>query len=489
MRAPGSVLAALLAAATLVAAPSGVSPADAVEAGDGAQLRALLEQGADANAAQADGTTALHWAAWRDDLQAARLLVKAGADVTARNRYGVTPLSLAATNGDAGMISLLLEVGADPKATLPGGETVLMTAARTGKLDAVSALLDAGADPNAAEDSGQTALMWAAAEGHMAVVNKLIEAGGDLRAAVDSGFTPFFFAVREGRIGVVEALLEAGVDVNEPFSPRKPSRKGPPVGTGALRLAVTNAHFELAAHLLDAGADPNEIVPGYSLLHLITNVRQPGIGDNDPAPQGSGSMTSLELVRRLVAAGADVNARMTKHVNFGNTRLHRDKATPFFLAAGTADAPLLRLLIEIGADPSIPNAENTTPLIAATGVGTRSPGEDPGTEEEVLETVELLLELGADVNAVDDHGETPMHGAAYKNLPKVVRLLADRGADIAVWNKPNEWGWTPLVIARGYRFGNFKPSQVTIDAISEILLANGVAPDLTTIPAKNRVEY
>ena len=489
MRTPSVVLLALLTAAAGGAAPKGASPAEAAEAGDGARLAALVEQGADVNAAQADGMTALHWAAWRDDVKAAKLLVGAGANAAAANRYGVTPIALAATNGSAPMIRLLLDAGADANTSLPGGETVLMTAARTGDIDALTALLDAGADPNAAEERGQTALMWAAAEGHVLVVKKLIAAGGDFRAAVDSGFTPFFFAVREGRIEVAELLMEVGVGVNEPFSPRKPTRRGPPVGSGALRLAASNAHFELAARLLDAGADPNESVPGYGLLHLITNVRKPGIGDNDPPPEGSGSMSSLELVRKLVEKGADVNARMSKHVNFGNTRLHRNQATPFFLAAGTADAPLLRLLVELGADPSIPNAEGTTPLIAATGVGARSPGEDPGTEEETLEAVELLLELGADVNAVDEHGETPMHGAAYKNLPKVVRLLAERGADIAVWNKPNEFGWTPLVIARGYRFGNFKPSQATVDALSEIMLAAGVAPDLSSVPAKNREIY
>ena len=136
----------------------------------------------------------------------------------------------------------------------------------------------------------------------------------------------------------------------------------------------------------------------------------------------------------------------------------------------------MRTLASLGADVWIPNADGSTPLMAAAGLGTRSPGEDAGTESEVLEAVEAALELGADINAVDDNGETAMHGAAYKNLPRVVEYLASNGAEISVWNTANRFGWTPLAIATGYRFGNFKPSEVTIDAIRQVMLANGVLP-------------
>ncbi len=385
------------------------------------------------------------------------------------------------------MIRLLLDAGVSPESALPGGETALMTAARTGKLEAVRALLDAGADPNLAEESGQTALMWAAADGHEAVVRELIARGADAQASLQSGFTPFFFAVRNGRIGVVEALLEVGVDVNAPFSPKRINRKAPPAGSGALLLAVRNAHYELASRLLDAGANPNDDAPGYTPLHRVVNVRSPGVGDNDPSPPGSGSMTSLQFVKRLVEAGADINARMSKDVDLGNTRIEREGATAFFLAAHAADIQLLQLLVELGADPSIPNVKGTTPLMAAAGIGTRSPGEDAGTLEEVEEVVAYLLDLGADINAVNQDGETAMHGAAYKNAPGTVELLVARGADIAVWNRENNFGWTPLVIARGYRFGNFKPSQVTIDAIAKALLAEGVTPDLTSKPGRREI--
>ena len=448
--------------------------ADAAQARNHAQLKSLLDQGANPNAPQVDGMTALHWAAYRDDIEAARLLLDSGAQVAPENRYGVTPLSMAAVNGSAPMVDLLLDRGADPNTALPGGETVLMTASRTGKLAPVRSLLLAGADVNASETQGQDALLWAAAEGHADVLELLVEYGADFRKALPSGFTPLFFAVREGHIPVVEALLDLGIDVNGEFEPEKPNRKAPRIGTTPLMLAVQNCHFELAAFLLDRGADPNADAPGYTALHVLVEARKPGIGDNDPPPPGSGAMDSLELVRRLAAAGANLDARMTRQVNFSNTRLNKLGATPFFLASMTADAPLLRVLADLGADPSIPNADNSLPLHAAAGLGTRSPGEDAGSEEEVVETVDFLLELGLDIDAVNDNGETPMHGAAYKNLPAVVHQLAENGADIQIWNKENAHGWTPLTIARGYRFGNFKPSAVTVEALKQVMLAAGV---------------
>jgi ankyrin repeat protein len=287
------------------------------------------------------------------------------------------------------------------------------------------------------------------------------------------------FAVREGRIGVVRALVEAGADANETVqikAARRGGGKRPPAGASALLLAVANAHYELAAYLLDAGADPNADLPGYTVLHAITSVRKPGVGDNDPAPEGSGNMTSIELVKKLAARGANCNARMTKRARLANTRLNELGATPFLLAALTADAELMRTLAALGADPSLENADHSTPLMAAAGLATRSPGEDAGTESEVLEAVRAALDLGADVNAVDDNGETAMHGAAYKNLPKVVELLAAKGAKVEIWNRKNKYGWTPLLIAEGYRHGNFKPSPETVAAIRRVMIAAGVSP-------------
>ena len=466
--------------------------ADAAEKMDRAAIRALLRQRADVNAPQVDGMTALHWAAYQDDLETSELLLRAHANPKAATRYGITPLSLACANGNGALVDLLLKSGADPNAALPGGETPLMTAARVGSLASVKVLLARGATVDAKDERrGQTALMWAAAEGHADVVQTLVELGADIHLRLSSGFTPLLFAVREGRSSVVRVLLKAGSDVNETVPmDRKRGYGGrlPPAGASPLLLAVTNAHFQLAAELLDAGANPTADLTGYTVLHAITSVRKPGVGDNDPAPEGSGAMTSLELVKKLVAAGANVNARMTRRANLTNTRLNELGATPFMLAGQTADAELLKTLAALGADTKLPNADSSTPLMAAAGLATRSPGEDAGTEPEVLEALQVLLDLGADINAVDNNGETAMHAAAYKNLPGVVKFIAAKGARIDLWNRDDKFGWTPLAIAVGYRFGNFKPSPETEAAVREVMIAAGVTPP-KTVAAKTQQIY
>jgi ankyrin repeat protein len=323
--------------------------------------------------------------------------------------------------------------------------------------------------------------MWAAGEGHLPVVERLIEQGAEVQARSKSGFTPLLFAVREGHIDVARVLLKAGAEVSEIL----PSRLKRSTGAGefsqegiypAIHLAVSNGHLELAAMLLDAGADPNNSEPGWTPLHVVTWLRKPGAGSNELGPVGSGNMDSLEFVRKLVAHGADVNARMTKRTRAGASTLNMIGATPFLMAARTGDAELMRLLAELGADPLLPNADNSTPLIVAAGLGTRSPGEDAGTESEVLEAVKVALELGNDINAVDNKGETAMHGAAYKHLPSVVRFLADNGAKIEIWNQKNRSGWTPLKIADGVRRGgNIRMSEPTAAVFREIMTAAGVS--------------
>ena len=494
MRPLGAAGMAMLLTTTILAATLKSPLADAVQAMDQASIRSLLKRTVDVNAPQVDGMTALHWATYQDDIEVAKLLVDAGANVRAENRYGVTPLSLACQNGNTALVELLLEAGANPNTTLRGGETVLMTAARTGRIGSVKALLSRGAKVDWKEPHGQTALMWAAAEGHSSVVGLLIEAGADFRTPlVDSGFTPLFFAVREGQINVVRTLLKAGVEVNETIQPKKSSGKGPRKGMSPLILAVENGHFELALALLEAGADPNDQRSGFTALHAITWVRKPNHGDGedgDPAPIGSGKLSSLQFVRELVEHGADVNARLKTGAS-GPGQLSRVGATPFLLAAATDDAVLMRLLVDLGADPLLGNQDHCTPLMAAAGVGTLAPGEEAGTEPEALEAVQLALDLGGDINAVDDNGETVMHGAAYKNLPSVVQLLADKGAKIETWNRENKYGWTPLRIAEGYRVGNFKPSAETIVAIRRVMQTAGLTPPPNSMPpaAEVRGDY
>ena len=465
--------------------------ADAAERADRAAVRALIAQHVDVNQAQADGMTALHWAVHRDDLETAKLLVDAKADVKAANRYGVTPLSLACTNGDEAIVALLLDAGADPNTKLSGGETVLMTAARTGKLGPVKALLARGADVNARERRGQTALMWASAEGHAEVVQALLRAGAEFRTPLPSGFTPLFFAVREGRTDVARILLKAGADANEAMQPKKSSGRAPVRGTTPLILAVENGHFELALALLEAGADPNDQRCGFTALHTLSWVRKPNRGDEesgDPAPIGSGTLSSLQLVEKLVEHGADVNAQLERGAS-GRGVLSRRGATPFLLASMTADVPYMTMLIQLGADPRLPNAQHSTPLMAAAGLGCLAPGEEAGTEDEAIEAVKLALELGNDVNAVDDNGETAMHGAAYKSFPRIVQFLTDKGARIEVWNRKDRHGWTPLMIAEGHRPGNFKPSPETIAALHRVMRAAGLPPPPGTTPIEDRKGY
>jgi ankyrin repeat protein len=416
---------------------------DAAKRGDAAQVRALLGRKADVNGVAPDGATALHWAVQRDDLVMVDLLLRSGANATAANRYGITPIFIAAANGNGQIVEKLLHAGANANTAMAGAETVLMIAARTGKAGAIKALLAHGADVGAREPSkGQTALMWAAAENNAEAVRLLVDAGADVHERSSNGsFTPFLFAVRAGHLDASKTLLDAGAKIDDAL----------PDGTSALVLATINAHYELAAFLLDKGANPNAAAQGWTALHQIAWSRRHNAGFNLPGPVATGNLDSLDLVRKLVELGANVNARQTKEPRDGNrNQQNRIGATPFLLAAKSADVPLMRVLLENGADPSIKTNNNTTPLMVAAGVGIWAPGENPGTHEEALAAVKLILELGADVNAVDDNGDTAVHGAVYRGgaIP-IIQLLADKGARL---DRVNKKGWMPVTAADGVEY-------------------------------------
>lgn len=460
----------------------------------GPAIRALLDTAVDVNAAQLDGTTALHWASRQDDPEAVGLLIGAGANVGVANRYGVTPLHLAATNGSADVVGVLLNAGADPDTALPGGDTALMVAARTGRVDVLRLLVDAGAEVDRREGwREQTALMWAAAEGNAEAVGLLVGAGAEVDARSGGKLTPLLFAVREGRVDAVRALLTFGADVNGSATD----------GSSPLAVAVINAHFELALQLLEAGADPNASDPRGSILHALAWMRRPGSG-TPPLP--TGSVSSLEFGRALLEQGADPNwhvdweeipfevdlgvVKLPPGISVGRNFVSFVGATPFYLAAKHADVELMRLLVEHGADPLLPTAQNVTPLMVAAGVGFwdgESPGPNNGTPEAVrLEAVRLALDLGNDIHAVTDFGttllegdavallrrhplnlgefdpqqdrgdmrwggSTALHGAAMMGVNVIVEFLVEQGARL---DARNGLGWTPLMVAEGVFVAN-----------------------------------
>ena len=469
-----------VAGAGLGAAGAEAPLADAVRRGDDATIRTLLDAQVDVDAVQGDGATALHWAAYLDDADTVALLIRAGADVNLPNHYGVTPLALASRNGNAPVIQQFLRAGADPNAPLHSvnaGETPLLLAARSGQVDAVRTLLDVGADVHATESwNGQSALMWAAAEGHVPVVQALIAGGADIGARSNSGATPLLFAARKGSSDAVRGMLEAGADVNATR----------PDGASPLLAAVINGHEDLVDLLLDAGADPNVeggstrlTVRGVRARPMPLEIRKLGYTERDSETVTRGNifgrplqaavhvanwhisdqfivvnLDRVRVIESLLAYGADVNGRNTmEEPRWGGARYrrHMTGATAFMLAAKAADVEVMRLLLDHGADPTIGTEDNITPLMAAAGISWAS-NQDRASEAQVLEAVTLLVEeLGADVNAESDVGETAMHAAAYRGANRVVQYLFDRGAALDVVARD---GRTPLRVADGVEYGN-----------------------------------
>ena len=459
---------------------------DAVKAGDTEAVRTLIAGGAAVDTPAADGATALHWAVHRDAAELVDLLIAAGADVSIANRYGVPPLSLAAENGSAPLIERLLAAGADPNTAMPGGETVLMTAARVGAPDAVRVLLAHGADPNARDEvGGQTALMWAAARDNAAAIHVLAELGADVHAKTASGprrprssanftsppptgFTPLMFAVRGGHLDATRVLLETGADVNDTLSD----------GQSALVVATANAHWQLADYLLDQGADPNLAGAGWNALHQTVRTRRMNLSFGIPPPIPKGTLDSIHVVEKLIAKGVDIDARMTRNglKDGQRNRLNRLGATAFFLAAKVTDVEAMRALVDAGADPLMPNADGTTPLMVAAGLAIWNPGEDGGSlsgqEDEVLEAVRMCVELGNPIDAVNYRGETALHGAAFRGANNVVAYLVEQGADL---DARTEQGWSPLAVANGFSYSDFYKAQVhTAALLRELMETRGI---------------
>ena len=449
------VLALVLLSQTGVFAAGDARLINAIRAKDVGAVRALLKQRMDVNAPQGDGSTALHWAAHVDDLTIADLLIRAGARGAVANENGFTPLHLACINRNGAMVERLLAARADANAASVNGETVLMTCARAGDARGVKALLLKGARVNEKEKAhDQTALMWAAAQRHSDVTRLMIEAGAEIHArsrvysqtvvgeqtqrfgreelnytVLRGGSTPLLFAARSGDVVSARLLLAAGANVNDAL----------PEGMSALVVAAHSGHTEVGKLLLEKGADPNTADAGYTAMHAAV------------------LRSDLALVKALLERGANPNLRTTK-----GTPIRRDTtdynlpatligSTPYMLGARYLEPAIMKALAEGGADTTMTFRDGATPLMLATGAGSGGNSTRRGIaaidggkvepESKVLAAVTAAIDLGADVNASNQAGDTALHVAASRGYNTIVQLLADRGAQLNVKNKR---GLTPL---------------------------------------------
>jgi len=451
--------------------------ADAAKRHDWAAVRVLLDEGADVNLPLGDGATALHWASYWDHSEMTTRLLQAGAVVDATNDLGVTALWLAANNASREMTQSLLVAGADPGIALPSGETPLMTAARTGDPDVVSLLLTYGAAVDLRERShGQTALMWAVSQEHPAVVGLLLKHGArvDERSDVypqvvsssgnadrsgvfeveQGGYTPLLFAARTGGVESARLLLAAGADVNESAA----------MGTSPLVVAAHSGHRAVAEVLLRAGADPTRVEGGYTALHAAV-LR----GDE-------------VLVKALLAHGADPDQTMTRGTPArrvsADWRLPHSMigATPFWIAARFREPQIMEILADHGADPQTALRGETSVVAAIRGGTTRGRfgirlADAADERRRTIQAVSLALDVGADVEACTESGDTALHAAATRRLDDVIGLLAERGATLDV---RNEAGQTPLGLALtgpqglGARYSSGDTSSTTAELLREL---------------------
>ena len=470
----------------------------AVKSKDAKAVRELLPK-VNVKAATADGTTALHWAAHWNDAATVDALIRAGANVNAATDLGVTPLWLACADGSPAIVASMLKAGAKPNVAAPSGETPLMAAARTGQVESVRALLAAGADANARDTArGQTALMWAAAQRHAEVVRALLVGGADVNARSvvrrrlgfvagnrngtghsaeeqkrlsvefdEGGYTALLFAAQQDDLDSARVLVEAGADVQDTA----------PVGTSALVVAVHSDSARVAEFLLEKGANPNADGAGYSALHAAV------------------LRGNAALVKALLAHGANPNTKLTRPTparRYGNEWAFGDNligATPFYLAAKFGELVLMRTLAAAKADPSIQAQDGSTALMMALDTPTvRAGGVDGfGTdrrdryglindvtpeqlERDALTIARTAIELGSDVNQADANGNTALHQAATKSFNQLVELLVARGAQV---NAKNRRGQTPLALAEGGAAANAARRRI---ASGNQASANGPSP-------------
>ncbi len=456
----GCCLAVLGTAGAALAADSAL--ADAAMQNDAHKVRALLAQKADVNAAQGDGTTALHWAVYHHDASLVKVLLAAGADVKAKTRLGaLTPVMMAARAGDSAVLRLLLDAKGDAVTPNANGTTPLMFAAGAGQPDAVTMLIERGADVNATDaTNGQTPLMFAAAQGRVEAVKTLLARKANPNAATKvspiismgerykaktegkgtreitseggrsditamGGLTALMFAAREGHLAVVRELIRGGADVNQVSGADSLS---------PLTMAIVNGRLDIAKLLLDEGAAPNSLSKnGSGALWATIDARWPERTWYPPANITEERTTHLELLQALLDKGADPNVRIVRkpwYRTFHGDWANPVGATPFWLAAKANDVEAMRLLIAGGANPSIPSTAGVTPLQVAAGYGIEPQVTNFAPNARLAAVRFLVEEVGADVNSRDSQGYTPLHGAALSANHDVLLYLVAMGADI-----------------------------------------------------------
>jgi ankyrin repeat protein len=477
--------------AVMLAAPFSATAADseliqAVQANNRAAALRLIDQRADVNAASGDGTTALHWAVFHGDIELVDRLIKAGANLDARNEFGASPLSEAVGGGNVVILERLLKAGADPNVVTSDGQTALMTVARSTNLAAAKLLLDHGANVNATEtQKQQTALMWAAAQKHPEMVKLLVSRGAsvDARATINvtatamwsdstfmdwpsnvsaepragprapGGMTALLLAAREGCAACAQALIDGGADVDMPE----------PEGITPLIMAITNMHFDTAKVLIQAGANPNKWdMWGRTPLYAAADVNTLPHGGRADRPSLDDT-SCLEIIGMLLDAGGNPNIQLKLLPPYRNVGADRgvDRmltigASALLRAAKALDAPAIELMLRKGGNPNLPQNRGISPILAAAGVGsvdadTRGWFITEDVEQRAIDSLDLLLKAGGNIQARDDSGMTPLHGAAFWGWNDVVKFLVSKGADV---NAKENRGYTPYDSALGRTGGN-----------------------------------
>src|SRR5579871_175231 len=502
-----ALIIAALAAAPVLAGDAPI--ARAIKSGErAAALQMIAQKSADVNAPEADGSTALLWAANMNDADLVKQLLRAGANPNTANRLGSMPLLEAALNANTEVIKTLLDGGANPNAAGPDGETPLMIIAKTADVAAAKLLLDKGANPNARESQrGQTALMWAAAESQGPMMRELLAHGAEVDAKSETdlmtplvssepraqprppgGMTAMLFSVREGCMDCVKALVESGAKIDLPD----------PEGVTPLISAIFNAHFDVAKYLIDKGANVDRWDWwGRSPLYLAVDYNTLPHGGRPDQPSLDQTLP-IDIIRILLEKGANPNLQLKLLPPYRATGADRGVdqmltvgTTPLLRAAKAQDAPAIKLLLEHGAIVDLPNTQGMTPTVAASGMGsvdadTRGYYYSSDIQERAIASLDLLLAHGGDINGRAGRFEqAPLHGAAFWGWNKVVEYLLSKGADI---NLTDGRGYTAVDYAMGRAGGNSRGGQ-RIDVrkdTADLLIAKGGTAGTPVQPAGGR---